>query len=121
MVNIIGGANGIGAEIVGYLYKYGAHIVFGDIEASTWESTANKIKTKFQSPSSLEFVAFDIRKYDGILALFQLAYKKHARIDHAPNVAGITEKAQENWFDPALDMKGVTTAPPTAIVDVNST
>lgn len=104
-----------------YLYRYGAHIVFGDIEESACEAAVKQVTSTIQSSSSLDFLKIDITKYDEVVELFEYAYKKHGRVDHAFNIAGVTETAGENWFTPSLDLQSVKAAPATTIVDINVT
>ncbi|ETS82665.1 hypothetical protein PFICI_04541 [Pestalotiopsis fici W106-1] len=121
VVVLTGGANGIGEYVVETLYRAGAHVVFGDIDVTACQSVVDRLCSKNSSSATLSFVCTDVRKYQDNIALFRFAYEKHGRIDHALSVAGVTEKPDQNWFDPKLDLSSITTAPSTDMVDVNLT
>lgn len=116
-----GGANGIGLEIVRKLYQAGAHIVFGDIDEAACKTAVDQLKSETSSSSDISFLRTDVRKYDDNLALFKSAYEKYGRVDHALAIAGVTEQAGKNWFDPKLDLSSITAAPTTELIDINLT
>ena len=100
------------------LYRVDAHVTFGDVdEASCIALILEAQQDHPNSSGSLQFVRVDVRKYEDNLALFQTAFKRHGRIDHAFSIAGVTE--QENWFHDSLDLKSVQTPPCTSVLDIN--
>ncbi|KAI4861166.1 putative 3-hydroxyacyl-CoA dehydrogenase [Hypoxylon rubiginosum] len=121
VVVLTGGANGIGLEIVRKLYQAGAHVVFGDIDEVACQAAVDGLKSEIPSSSGLFFLRTDVRRYEDNLALFKCAYEKYGRVDHALSIAGVTEQAGKNWFDPKLDLSSVTAAPSTDLVDINLT
>ncbi|KAI1761492.1 putative 3-hydroxyacyl-CoA dehydrogenase [Hypoxylon sp. FL1150] len=121
VVVLTGGANGIGLEIVRKLYQAGAHVVFGDIDEAACQTAVDVLKSDISSSSGLSFLRTDVRRYEDNLALFKSAYEKYGRVDHALSIAGVTEQAGKNWFDPKLNLSSVAAAPPTDLVDINLT
>ncbi|KAI0150163.1 putative 3-hydroxyacyl-CoA dehydrogenase [Xylariaceae sp. FL1272] len=121
VVVLTGGANGIGEQIVQTSYAAGAHVVFGDIDEAACRALVDRLQSQFTSSSQISFRRIDVRRYDDNVALFQHALEQHGRVDHALAVAGVTERPNENWFDPSLDLDSVKTAPSTILVDVNLT
>ena len=58
-----------------------------------------------QRAGACDFVKTDVTDYQSLLALFQFAFDKYGRIDHAMPFAGIVERG--NWFDPSDDLSSV--------------
>jgi NAD(P)-dependent dehydrogenase (short-subunit alcohol dehydrogenase family) len=98
-----GGANGIGAATTQLLYEQGANVVFGDLN----EDAGNKLVQQLSSDSAprVNFLKTDVANYESLLALFEFAFEKYGRIDHALPFAGIVEIG--NWFDPSLDLSSI--------------
>ncbi|RFU34826.1 hypothetical protein B7463_g1543, partial [Scytalidium lignicola] len=113
-----GGAHGVGASVVGILYGVGAHVTFGDIDEQGCKAVVDSLQRKNpDSTGSLQYLRVDVRKYEDNLALFQAAFEKHGRVDHALCIAGITEG--QNWFENSLDLESIRTPPSTRVLDVN--
>ncbi|KAF2161863.1 hypothetical protein M409DRAFT_27592 [Zasmidium cellare ATCC 36951] len=111
VIVVTGGSTGIGAATVRILGQQGAHIHFGDINASAAEDLTKEV------PSS-SFVQCDVTKYNDIYSLFKKAHDKHGRIDHAISCAGIFESG--NLYDPKLTIETVGQEPAnTKTLDVN--
>ena len=55
--------------------------------------------------ANVSFMKMDVAQYDDNLALFELAFAKYRRVDHAMAIAGIVE--QGNWFDPGLTLETI--------------
>ncbi|KAJ9132075.1 putative 3-hydroxyacyl-CoA dehydrogenase [Pleurostoma richardsiae] len=118
VVVLTGGANGVGESIVRTLYGVGAKILFGDIDAAAGEKlVADLTSSAPASTGTLEFLRVDVRRYEDNLALFDVAYTRHGRVDHALSLAGVTEG--QNWFDPSLTIESVRSPPSTAVLDIN--
>lgn len=108
----------MGKSCVRTLFKIGAHIVFGDIDEASSQNLITELQNAHPtSTGSLAFSKLDVRSYEQNLYLFQLAFDKHGRIDHALSIAGVTEG--QNWFDPTLDLESIKTPPSTAVLDIN--
>ena len=58
-----------------------------------------------QRAGGCDFLKTDVSDYQSLLALFQSAFDKYGRIDHAMPFAGIVERG--NWFDPGDDLSSV--------------
>ncbi|KAK4901297.1 hypothetical protein LTR27_001855 [Elasticomyces elasticus] len=110
VVVLSGAATGIGAVTAKLLVKYGAFVVFGD----TNDKAASDVA---KANSRITFEHCDVSVYADIYSLFEKAYEKHGRVDHAVSCAGIFE--QGNWFDPALTMDTVSEQGNTEVMDVN--
>ena len=59
----------------------------------------------------------DVATYDDNIKLFDTAYTKHGRVDHAIACAGILE--QGKWFDRELTIATVKTPESNRAIDVN--
>lgn len=93
--------------MVKILSENGAHVVYGDINAST---------AKDLEPAS--FVQCDVVNHQDIYTLFKTAHDRYGRVDHAVSCAGIFE--QGNWFDPSLTIDSVKSdSGNTKVLDVN--
>jgi hypothetical protein len=101
-----GSARGIGAATVTQLYHAGAHVVHGDWDAEGGQSlNANLLASPGRGSS--HFVKTDVTDYDSVLNLFEVAWKRFARVDISISNAGIQEIG--NWFDPSLDRESIKT------------
>ncbi|VUC31068.1 unnamed protein product [Clonostachys rosea] len=118
VVVLTGGAHGVGESVVTTLYSVGAHVVFGDIDETACSQLIQRlIKTHPSSTGSLAFRRVDVRKYEDNLGLFQDAFSRYGRVDHAMSIAGVTEG--QNWFDPSLDLTSIAQPPSTSVLDIN--
>lgn len=79
------------------------------------------LSSKQSSGGSIAFRRTDVRLYNDTLALFQLAYETHGKVDHAFAIAGVTESPNQNWFDDKIDLQSIAQQPSTTMVDVNLT
>ncbi len=88
----VGGAQGIGAATVQLLWDLGAHVFFGDWDERQGQELEHGLAAR-QSPSggSAHFVRLDVREYDSQLALFDLAFQAHNRVDVAISCAAVAE------------------------------
>jgi len=98
-----GGANGIGAATTQLLYEQGANVVFGDLDQVAGNKLVQQLTS--DSPPRVHFMKTDVTDYQSLLALFEFAFEKYGRIDHALPFAGIVEIG--NWFDPSLDLSSI--------------
>ncbi|EEA23722.1 hypothetical protein TMatcc_006798 [Talaromyces marneffei ATCC 18224] len=118
VVVLTGGGHGVGRELVQSLYKVGAHVVFGDIDAVASTELVESLKSiTTQGNGTVLFQQVDVRSYEDNLHLFQAAFDQHGRVDHALSIAGVTEG--QNWFDPSLDLESVKQPPSTSVLDIN--
>ncbi|CAG9939955.1 unnamed protein product [Clonostachys rosea f. rosea IK726] len=118
VVVLTGGAHGVGESVVTTLYSVGAHVVFGDIDETACVHLIQKLSEGHPlSTGSLAFRRVDVRKYEDNLGLFQDAFSRHGRVDHAMSIAGVTEG--QNWFDPSLDLASIAAPPSTSVLDIN--
>jgi len=108
---LTGGSNGIGEATIRLLSSHGSFTVFGDIDIEKGE----RLQSEF--PDLVTFVQTNVTDYDDILKLFDAAYKKHGRVDHAVSNAGIMEA--DSWFPESLDLETVKETPSTATLNVN--
>jgi NAD(P)-dependent dehydrogenase (short-subunit alcohol dehydrogenase family) len=100
------------------LYGVGAHVAFGDIDAAACEELVKELTSSGSSSGgTLITQKIDVRSYEDNLKLFQAAYAKYGRVDHALSIAGVTEG--QNWFEPSLDLESVQNKPSTAVLDIN--
>ncbi|KAI5460938.1 putative 3-hydroxyacyl-CoA dehydrogenase [Mariannaea sp. PMI_226] len=118
VVVLTGGAHGVGESIVRTLFQVGAHVVFGDIDEPSCLRLVETLK-KDATPSTgtLHCRRVDVRLYSDNLSLFQDAFERYGRVDHALSIAGVTEG--QNWFDPSLDLNSITQPPSTSVLDIN--
>jgi NAD(P)-dependent dehydrogenase (short-subunit alcohol dehydrogenase family) len=93
----IGGASGIGEGFVRLACKNGANVVFGDRNSELGEAVARE--------TGATFVKADVSVYADQVALFEAAYRKHGRVDHAIANAGVYEP--KGLFDHSLDLESV--------------
>lgn len=120
LIFLLGGALGIGKELVHLCHSAGAHVFFGDV----LEEAGNALEQELSSSSSkqhVKFVPTDVSDYQSNLRLFDLAYETCGRIDHAASVAGIGERG--NIVDPSLTLESVREEPKESmkVLDVNFT
>ncbi|KEF51971.1 uncharacterized protein A1O9_11961 [Exophiala aquamarina CBS 119918] len=111
-----GGATGIGAALVTVLYRYGAHIIFGDINRDAGEALVSKLqsqehRTDFDATSrgrkGLIFLFCDVCTYNDLYRLFRSAYGKHGHIDHAVFCASIVDGPTSSYLDVNLTIDTV--------------
>lgn len=100
------------------LFAAGAKVVFGDIDEPACQRLV-ALLTQGQNPSggTVTFRKVDVRIYSDTLELFEDAYARHGRVDHALSIAGVTEG--QNWFDPSLDLESIREPPSTSVLDIN--
>ncbi|RFU72188.1 transcription factor iiib 90 kda subunit [Trichoderma arundinaceum] len=97
VVVVAGGASGIGAALVTILHRYGAHVVFGDINHDSGGTLIQSLFTRGRranNGSALTFLPCDVCKYNDIYSLFHTARGKHNRVDHAVFVLASVGKDQ---------------------------
>ncbi|KAK0610398.1 hypothetical protein B0T17DRAFT_658199 [Bombardia bombarda] len=122
VVVITGGAQGIGAATVGLLYQYGAHVFFGDWDATRGKQVETDLRSKTGGTGSVTYRQVDVSDYQSQLALFDGAHKQHGHVDVAIACAAVGEPA--GWFEPGdLDLEKVKTepAPINRLITINLT
>lgn len=87
----IGGARGIGRNLVELCVQHGAYVCFGDIDEKAGHDIQEAINADRDSPSA-KFVRVDVTNYQSVLALFKIAFSWHGRIDHVIANAGVIER-----------------------------
>ena len=105
--NCTGGALGIGAEVVRLCHAAGAHVFFGDVLVDAGEALARELSS--DSKPHVVFVPTDVSDYQSNLRLFDTAYEKCGRVDHAASVAGVGERG--NIVDSGLTLESVRQEP----------
>lgn len=74
-----------------------------------WDSEGGqKLDASLSSASGegeTQFVRTDVTKYDSVISLFDVAWKKYSRVDIAISNAAIQEIG--NLFDPGLDLESI--------------
>ncbi|KAK3986074.1 hypothetical protein QBC44DRAFT_248925 [Cladorrhinum sp. PSN332] len=113
VVVLTGGAQGIGAATVTLLYNKGAHVYYGDWDATKGQALLTSLTTSGSSASgggSISFRQVDVRSHDQQLALFDDALSVHKNIDIAIQCVGVAEPP--GWFEPQdLNLTSVRTEP----------
>ncbi|KAF2011606.1 3-hydroxyacyl-CoA dehydrogenase [Aaosphaeria arxii CBS 175.79] len=112
VVVLTGGARGIGASVVEVAAASGAHVVFGDRNEQLGQEVAEK--------TGATFVKADVTQYADVLKIFQVAFEKYGKIDHAVANAAVYEPDLD-IFDPNLSIAQIEQAPPTLAFDINIT
>lgn len=85
------------------LHEYGAYVVFGDLDETAGTKLVQRLEP--EEARNCHFLATDVTDYQSLLALFDFAFDRYGRIDHAMPFAGIVELG--NWFDPGNDLSSV--------------
>ncbi|KAL2869664.1 uncharacterized protein BJX67DRAFT_319110 [Aspergillus lucknowensis] len=127
VILIVGGANGIGASLVGLCCQNGAYVSIGDIDAVRGDYVASKCIEHWPvhsdpalppKPPRAAFQRTDVTDYQSVLDLFDNTFNKYKRIDHVVVTAGSTE-TEEPWFDHALNLTEIRKPPSSRDIDVN--
>lgn len=110
VVVLTGGAQGIGAAVVELYHRFGAYVYFGDWDDAKGRHVEQQLRAQNSSAAAgaatVHFQKLDVRDYDSQLALFDLPFKQHGRVDVAVSCAAIKEDG--GWFEPeALDLETV--------------
>ena len=77
------------------LHGLGAHVVFGDLN----EAAARTLQLELSRPDAdgrapaarAAFVVCDVTSYDSVVELFETAWVRFGRVDHAAAIAGVLE------------------------------
>ena len=88
VVVVVGGASGIGREVVLGLAKRGAHVVVADLNGATAEAVA-KEAAAIASPELVLGVALDLSSRDSIAAAFRATIMRFGGLDVVINTAAI--------------------------------
>ncbi|KAJ9137133.1 hypothetical protein NKR23_g9356 [Pleurostoma richardsiae] len=115
VVVLVGGATGIGRATALALHTAGAHVVIGDITTppgDEFESVTDPEARNSEhdldvevGTGSLRYLRCDISNYKEVHGLFQHAWNRFGRVDHAVACAGILERGK--LFDPELTVETV--------------
>lgn len=105
LTSLLGGALGIGSELVRLLHSAGSSIFFGDILIPEGGSLASELSSTSKPGQVVKFLYTDAADHLSNLGLFDLAFKTCGRVDHAVSVAGINK--EENIVDVNLDLESV--------------
>ncbi|KAL1857426.1 hypothetical protein Daus18300_010399 [Diaporthe australafricana] len=109
VVVLTGGAQGIGAAAVALYHSQGAHVYFGDWDEEKGKTVEQELQSK-NTGGSVHFQKLDVRDYDSQLALFDVPFKDHGRVDVAVSCAAVKEPG--GWFEPEdLDLASVRREP----------
>lgn len=79
---------------------------FGDWDDARGKKVEQELQSKSSGEGSVHFQKLDVRDYNSQLALFDVPFKEHGRIDVAVSCAAVKEPG--GWFEPAdLDLESV--------------
>jgi NAD(P)-dependent dehydrogenase (short-subunit alcohol dehydrogenase family) len=95
-VVITGGASGIGLASARRVASEGAHVVIGDVDATSGAAAADEVGGLF--------VAVDVTDEDQVSALFQAAADTYGSVDVAFNNAGISPPEDDSLLVTDLDV-----------------
>jgi NAD(P)-dependent dehydrogenase (short-subunit alcohol dehydrogenase family) len=96
VVVITGGASGIGLASARRVAAEGAHVVIGDVDATSGAAAADEVGGLF--------VAVDVTDEDQVAALFQAAADTYGSVDVAFNNAGISPPDDDSLLVTDLDV-----------------
>ncbi len=96
VVVITGGASGIGLASARRVASEGAHVVIGDVDATSGAAAADEVGGLF--------VAVDVTDEDQVSALFQAAADTYGSVDVAFNNAGISPPEDDSLLVTDLDV-----------------
>lgn len=91
-------------------HSLGAHVYFGDWDDVKGRQVEQQLQAQNNNNNTatgtVHFQKLDVREYNSQLALFDVPYKEHGRVDVAVSCAAVKEDG--GWFEPeVLDLETV--------------